>query len=67
MIKVLKWLAGTIKVKGDIFLDNGLWRNFKRCSILPSGIQKISGKFLKGDIINIKNQNGKNWKRRFLL
>ena len=55
-----KWLAGTIKVKGDIFLDNGAVEAIsKGASILPSGIQKISGKFFKGDIINIKNQNGK--------
>ena len=55
-----KWLAGTIKVKGDIFLDNGaVDAIFKGASILPSGIQKISGKFFKGDIINIKNKNGK--------
>ena len=55
-----KWLAGTIKVKGDIFLDNGAVNAIlKGASILPSGIQKISGKFFKGDIINIRNQNGK--------
>ena len=55
-----KWLAGTIKVRGDIFLDNGAVKAvFNGASILPSGIQKISGKFFKGDIINIKNQNGK--------
>jgi len=54
-----KWLAGTIKVEGDIFLDNGAVEAvLKGASILPSGIQKISGKFFKGDIINIKNQHG---------
>ena len=53
-------MAGTIKVEGDIFLDNGAVEAvLKGASILPSGIQKISGKFFKGDIINIKNQNGK--------
>mgnify|MGYP001157070665 CR=1 FL=1 len=55
-----KWLAGTIKVEGDIFLDNGAVEAvYNGASILPSGIQKISGKFFKGDIINIKNKNGK--------
>ena len=56
-------------MKGDIFLDKGAVDAIsKGASILPSGIQKISGKFFKGDIINIKYSKWKkNWKRCFLL
>lgn len=55
-----KWLAGTINITGGIYLDEGAVKAInKGASILPSGIQKISGKFSKGDIINVKNANGK--------
>ncbi len=55
-----KWLAGTIKVMGDLVIDEGAVRAvIKGASILPSGIQKISGKFFKGDIISIKDLEGK--------
>ena len=54
------WLAGSIKVKGEIFVDEGAEKAiYDGASILPSGIQKISGKFVKGDIISIKNYFGK--------
>ena len=55
-----KWLAGTIKVEGEIFLDKGATLAiFNGSSVLPSGIQNISGKFYKGDILVIKNDKGK--------
>ena len=54
------WLAGSIKVNGEIFIDEGAEKAiYGGASILPSGIQKISGKFVKGDIVSIKNYFGK--------
>ncbi len=54
-----KWLAGKIKVEGYIVLDSGAVKAISNgASILPSGIQKIYGKFFKGDIIGVKNING---------
>ena len=55
-----KWLASTINVMGDLYLDHGAVHAINRgASILPSGVQKISGKFCKGDIINVKSFEGK--------
>ena len=55
-----KWLAGTIKVSGFIMLDSGAVKAIlEGASILPSGVQKVYGKFFKGDIISINNQKGK--------
>ncbi len=55
-----RWLAGTIKIKGEIFLDKGAILAISNgASILPSGVQKISGKFHKGDIVGINNLEGK--------
>ena len=55
-----KWLAGKIKVEGYIVIDSGAVKKAisNGASILPSGIQKIYGKFFKGDIIGVKNING---------
>ena len=40
---------------GTLIIDKGAEKAlFNGASILPSGVQKISGKFSKGDIINIK-------------
>ena len=55
-----EWLAGSIKISGTVIIDKGAEKAlFNGASILPSGVQKISGKFSKGDIINIKNNLGK--------
>tara|TARA_B100000963_G_C22589013_1_gene654563 strand:- start:642 stop:1757 length:1116 start_codon:yes stop_codon:yes gene_type:complete len=56
-----KWVAGAINVMGTLILDDGATEALKRgASILPSGIENITGKFFKGDIICFKNLNGKN-------
>ena len=55
-----EWLAGSIKICGTLIIDKGAEKAlFNGASILPRGVQKISGKFSKGDIINIKNNLGK--------
>ena len=56
-----KWVAGAIKVMGTLTLDEGATNAIRKgASILPSGIENISGKFFKGDIISFKSLNGKN-------
>ena len=53
------WLAGTIKVLGSLTIDNGAYKALLNgASLLPSGIKKISGKFYRGDIIEIILLNG---------
>ncbi len=55
-----RWLAGTIRVTGSLFVDDGATSAIlKGASLLPSGIQKISGNFFKGDIIAILSVSGK--------
>ncbi len=54
------WLAGSINISGTLEIDNGAINALKHgASLLPSGIQKVLGKFSKGDIIEIIDYNGK--------
>ncbi len=54
------WLAGSIKISGSLIIDDGAFNAIlKGASLLPSGVKKISGKFCRGDIIEILHENGK--------
>ena len=54
------WLAGTIKVAGRVLVDDGALKALLGgASLLPSGIKKISGKFSRGDIIEIMSLDQK--------
>ena len=54
------WLAGSINISGALEIDNGAIDALKNgASLLPSGIQRVLGKFSKGDIIEIIDYNGK--------
>ena len=54
------WLAGSINISGALEIDNGAIDALnKGASLLPIGIQRVLGKFSKGDIIEIKDNNGK--------
>ena len=57
---VKNWLAGSINISGALEIDNGAIDALnKGASLLPSGIQRVLGKFSKGDIIEIIDYNGK--------
>ena len=57
---VKNWLAGSINISGTLEIDNGALDALKKgASLLPSGIQRVLGKFSKGDIIEIIDYNGK--------
>ena len=57
---VKNWLAGSINISGTLEIDGGAIEALKRgASLLPSGIQRVLGKFSKGDIIEITDYNGK--------
>ena len=54
------WLGGSINISGSIKIDEGAVKALKNgASLLPSGVKKIEGTFLKGDIIDILNYRGK--------
>tara|TARA_A100001011_G_scaffold377474_1_gene441150 strand:- start:1668 stop:2786 length:1119 start_codon:yes stop_codon:yes gene_type:complete len=57
---VKNWLAGSINISGTLEIDNGAINALnKGASLLPIGIQRVLGKFSKGDIIEIIDYNGK--------
>ena len=53
-----QWIIGSIAPKGEIIIDNGALKAIKSGkSLLPAGVQKINGKFEKGDHVLVKDQN----------
>ena len=59
-----KWIVSSIGSNGKIYIDNGAskaLRNGK--SLLPAGIIKVEGYFLKGDNVLIVDENGKDCAR----
>ena len=59
-----KWIVSSIGSNGKIYIDNGAskaLRNGK--SLLPAGIIKVEGNFLKGDNILIVDESGKDCAR----
>ncbi|MFT5114286.1 MAG: glutamate 5-kinase [Parasphingorhabdus sp.] len=55
-----QWLAGSLKVSGKVFLDDGAIRVLKQAgrSLLPVGVTRVSGKFDRGALVALCNQNG---------
>ena len=56
-----RWIAGHLKVSGSIELDPGAVRVLKADgkSLLPVGIVKIIGEFLRGDVVACVDNRGK--------
>ncbi|MAV77240.1 MAG: glutamate 5-kinase [Candidatus Marinimicrobia bacterium] len=55
-----KWIVSSIGSNGKIYIDNGASKALDNGkSLLPAGITKVDGKFLKGDNILIVDDNGK--------
>ncbi len=56
-----RWLAFSVAPKGNIIIDDGAQTAIikRGKSLLPGGIIKISGKFGKGDPVNILNMKNK--------
>jgi glutamate 5-kinase len=53
------WLRHTLKVKGQIEIDQGAKHALleKGASLLPSGITAISGQFASGEAVNVTFEN----------
>ena len=55
-----KWIVSSIGSNGKIFIDDGAVKALKNGkSLLPAGITKIGGKFIKGDNVLIVDNSGK--------
>lgn len=55
------WLSSTTKPAGKLIVDDGAAKALceRGSSLLPSGIVKVSGEFLRGAVIEIDDLNGK--------
>ena len=59
-----KWIVSSLGSNGKIHIDNGASRALKNGkSLLPAGIIKVEGQFLKGENILIVDENGKDCAR----
>ena len=59
-----KWIVSSIGSDGKIFIDDGAVNALKNGkSLLPAGIIKIEGKFVKGDNVLIVDKNGRDCAR----
>ena len=49
-----KWIAGSLKPKGALNIDDGAVRALKNGrSLLPAGVSGVSGRFERGDLVTI--------------
>ncbi len=56
-----RWLASGLRVRGTMILDDGAVRAVVRDkrSLLPAGVQKVRGEFVRGDSVALADANGK--------
>lgn len=56
-----RWIAFSMKPKGKLVVDKGAEKALvkDKKSLLPSGICNVSGKFSKGDVLEILSESGK--------
>ena len=55
-----RWLAGQLKLKGQVTLDDGAVRVLKESgrSLLPIGVTAVSGAFERGDLVACVSRDG---------
>ena len=55
-----RWIGFTVKPKGRIYVDAGALSALQKKgkSLLPSGVVKIDGRFIKGDVVSIVDVDG---------
>lgn len=55
-----RWIAGSIAPRGTVWVDAGAARALTRgSSLLPAGIRKVEGDFDRGDLILVKDGQGR--------
>ena len=55
-----KWIVSSIASNGKIYIDDGAAKALNNGkSLLPAGISKVDGDFIKGDNILILSEDGK--------
>ncbi|MCP4264032.1 MAG: glutamate 5-kinase [Candidatus Brocadiaceae bacterium] len=55
-----RWIGFVVRPKGKIYIDEGALNALQKKgkSLLPSGVIKIEGKFIKGDVVSIVDVDG---------
>jgi glutamate 5-kinase len=55
-----RWIAGQLKPKGDLVLDDGAVRALihRGVSLLPVGVTAVRGSFVRGDVVRCVDANG---------
>jgi len=54
-----RWIGFIARPKGKVYIDEGALDALQKKgkSLLPSGVMKIDGNFVKGDVVSIMNVN----------
>jgi glutamate 5-kinase len=55
-----RWIAGQLKVKGELELDRGAVEALRRrgVSLLPVGVSAVRGRFVRGDVVRCVDGDG---------
>jgi glutamate 5-kinase len=55
-----QWLAGQLKIKGELVLDNGAVNSLRNAgkSLLAVGVKSAGGQFSRGDLVSCLAENG---------
>jgi glutamate 5-kinase len=55
-----QWIAGQLKAKGELWLDDGAARVIreKGTSLLPVGVTRVEGKFMRGEVVCCRAPDG---------
>jgi len=64
-----RWIGFTVKPKGKIYIDEGALSALQKKgkSLLPSGVVKVEGKFIKGDVVSVVEMGEKKEVARGLM
>jgi glutamate 5-kinase len=55
-----KWIAGTLKPRGELTIDAGAERALAGGrSLLPVGVVAVQGRFERGDAVSVRNRDGR--------
>jgi len=55
-----RWIAGSLKPRGVLGIDEGAWRALRGgSSLLPAGVSRVTGRFERGDLVTIRASEGR--------
>jgi glutamate 5-kinase len=55
-----KWIKGSLKSAGTLVVDDGAVRALSSGkSLLPAGVTAVDGEFKRGDVVDVKDKNGR--------